>query len=33
MNNKLFVSKYQLGLPDKEKMRKFIEKQLREVKG
>jgi len=33
MNNKLFVSKYQLGLPDKEKMRKFIEEQLREVKG
>ncbi|MBU4478755.1 MAG: DUF1016 family protein [Candidatus Omnitrophica bacterium] len=32
MNNKLFVSKYQLELPDKEKMQKFIEEQLREVK-
>lgn len=32
MNNRLFVSKYQLELPDKEKMRKFIEEQLREAK-
>ena len=29
MNNKLFVSKYQLELPKKEKIRKFLEEQLR----
>jgi predicted nuclease of restriction endonuclease-like (RecB) superfamily len=31
MNNKLFVSKYQLELPKKEEMQKFIEEQMREV--
>jgi predicted nuclease of restriction endonuclease-like (RecB) superfamily len=33
MNNKLFVSKYQLELPKKEEMQKFIEEQMREVQG
>jgi predicted nuclease of restriction endonuclease-like (RecB) superfamily len=33
MNNKLFVSKYQLELPKKEEMQKFIEGQMREVQG
>ena len=32
MNNKLFVSKYQLELPKKEEMQKFIEEQMREVR-
>jgi len=31
MENSLFVSKYQLGLPKKEEMQKFIEEKLREV--
>jgi hypothetical protein len=29
MDNQLFVSKYQLGLPGKEEIRKFIEDQIR----
>ena len=33
MNNKLFVSKYQLELPKKEEMQRFIEEQMREVQG
>jgi len=33
MNNKLFVSKYQLELPKKEEMEKFIEEQMKEVQG
>jgi len=33
MNNKLFVSKYQLELPKKEEMQKFIEEQMKEVQG
>ena len=33
MNNKLFVSKYQLELPKKEDMQKFIEEQMKEVQG
>ncbi|MCP3994051.1 MAG: DUF1016 domain-containing protein, partial [bacterium] len=28
MNNQLFVSKYQLALPEKEEMRRFIEAQM-----
>ena len=32
MSNKLFVSKYQLELPKREEMQKFIEEQMREVK-
>ena len=32
MNNKLFVSKYQLALPKREEMQKFIEEQMREVR-
>ena len=31
MDNQLFVSKYQLELPDKEQMQRFIDEQLREV--
>ena len=31
MDNDLFVSKYQLELPDKERMRRFIEVELKEV--
>ncbi len=31
MDNDLFVSKYQLELPDKEQMRRFIEEELKEV--
>jgi len=30
-DNNLFVSKYQLELPKKEEMEKFLEKQLKEV--
>ena len=30
MDNGLFVSKYQLELPKKEEMQRFIEKQIRE---
>lgn len=33
MNNKLFVSKYQLELPKKEEMQRFIEEQMREEQG
>jgi hypothetical protein len=33
MDNNLFVSKYQLELPKKEEIRKFIEEQMREVRG
>ena len=32
MDNDLFVSKYQLELPDKERMRRFVEAELKEVK-
>ena len=32
MSNKLFVSKYQLELPKREEMQKFIEEQMREVR-
>ena len=31
MDNGLFVSKYQLELPKKEEMRRFIEEQIREA--
>ncbi|MCK4468232.1 MAG: hypothetical protein KAU60_07755 [Desulfobacterales bacterium] len=31
MDDNLFVSKYQLELPKKEEMQKFIEKKLRET--
>jgi len=31
MDNRLFVSKYQLELPDKEAMRKFLEEKMREI--
>jgi len=31
MDNDLFVSKYQLELPKKEDMQKFIEEQIRET--
>jgi hypothetical protein len=33
MSNDLFVSKYQLELPAKDEMKRFIEEQMREVKG
>ncbi len=33
MDNRLFVSKYLLGLPKKEEIQKFIEKQIPEVNG
>jgi predicted nuclease of restriction endonuclease-like (RecB) superfamily len=33
MNNKLFVSKYQLELPKKEEIEKFIREQMKEVQG
>jgi hypothetical protein len=33
MDNDLFVSKYQLELPKKEEIVKFIEEQMREVRG
>jgi predicted nuclease of restriction endonuclease-like (RecB) superfamily len=33
MKNSLFVSKYQVELPKKEEMERFIEEQMREVKG
>ncbi len=33
MDNQLFVSKYQLALPDKEEMRRFIEAQMAEGLG
>ena len=32
MSNKLFVSKYQLELPKREEMQKFIEEQMRKVR-
>ncbi|MCX7387348.1 MAG: PDDEXK nuclease domain-containing protein [Planctomycetales bacterium] len=31
MDNQLFVAKYQLELPKKEEMERFIDEQLREV--
>lgn len=31
MDNQLFVAKYQLELPKKEEMQRFIDEQLREV--
>jgi hypothetical protein len=33
MDNSLFVSQYQLELPKKEEIRKFIEELMREVGG
>jgi hypothetical protein len=33
MDNRLFVSKYQLVLPDKEEMRRFLEAQMAEELG
>jgi len=33
LDNRLFVSKYQLSLPDKEEMRRFIEEQMEEELG
>jgi hypothetical protein len=33
IDNNLFVSKYQLELPKKEEMQKFIEEQMMAVKG
>lgn len=33
MTNKLFVSKYQLELPKKEEMERFIAEQMKEVQG
>jgi hypothetical protein len=33
MDNQLFVSKYQLELPDKETMLQFLEEKMREVAG
>ena len=33
MDNHLFVSKYQLALPDKEEMRRFLEEQMAEELG
>jgi len=32
-DNELFVSKYQLELPKKEEMQRFIEEQMRESEG
>jgi len=31
MDNNLFVSRYQLQLPSREEMRRFLEEQMREV--
>ena len=33
MSNRLFVSKYQLELPSKELLQRFLEDKLREVNG
>ncbi len=33
IHNRLFVSKYQLKLPKKEEIRRFLEKEMREVRG
>jgi hypothetical protein len=33
MDNKLFVSKYQLELPSKEEIQHFLEEKMREVDG
>jgi len=33
MDNQLFVSKYQLELPKKEEMQRFLEEKMREIEG
>jgi len=33
MDNKLFVSQYQLELPTKEEMQRFLENEIREMEG
>ena len=33
MDNNLFVSRYQLELPKKEEMQRFLEEKMREIEG